>query len=111
MPLADVHGVHIYYEVTEDGLPLVFSHEFAGTYKSWEPQVRFFSRRYKVITCNHRGFPPSEVLLDPTEYSQDILAEDLHQLLRCPGIERAYAGGCSMGAALLSVLDWLTWRW
>ena len=97
MPGAKVNGVNIYYEVTGDGFPLVLSHEFAGTYKSWESQVRFFSRRYQVVTYNHRGFPPSDVPEKASDYSQDILVEDLYQLLRHLGIKEAYVGGCSMG--------------
>jgi len=97
MPTAKLNGVNIYYEVTGEGFPLVFSHEFAGTYKSWEPQARFFSRRYKVITYNHRGFPPSDVPEKASDYSQNILVEDLYQLLRHLGIKEAYIGGCSMG--------------
>jgi pimeloyl-ACP methyl ester carboxylesterase len=97
MPIAKVNGVNLYYEVTGEGFPLVLSHEFAGTYQSWEPQVRFFSRRYQVITYNHRGFPPSEVPEKASDYSQDILVKDLHQLLRSLSIKQAYVGGCSMG--------------
>jgi len=92
-----VNGVNLYYEVTGEGFPLVLSHEFAGTCKSWEPQVRFFSRRYQVITYNQRGFPPSDVPQKASDYSQDILIEDLYQLLRYLGIKQAYVGGCSMG--------------
>ena len=97
MPTAIVNGVKLYYEVTGEGFPLVLSHEFAGTYKSWEPQVRFFSRRYQVITYNHRGFPPSAVPSKEAAYSQEILVEDLHQLLHHLGIKQAFVGGCSMG--------------
>lgn len=97
MPTAKVNGVSLYYEVTGEGFPLVLSHEFADTYKSWEPQVRFFSRRYQVITYNHRGFPPSEVPEEASAYSQDILVEDLCQLLHHLGVKQAYVGGCSMG--------------
>ncbi|MBL7125597.1 MAG: alpha/beta hydrolase [Dehalococcoidales bacterium] len=97
MPRAKVNGVNLYYEVTGDGFPLVLSHEFAGTYKSWEPQVRFFSRSYQVITYNHRGFPPSDVPEKASDYSQDMLVADLYQLLRYLGINEAYVGGCSMG--------------
>jgi len=97
MPKVKVNGVSLYYEITGGGFPLVLSHEFAGTYKSWEPQVRFFSRRYQVITYNHRGFPPSEVPEKASDYSQDILVEDLYQLLRHLSIEQAYVGGCSLG--------------
>ena len=97
MPTVHVNGVELYYEVTGDGFPLVFSHEFAGDYRSWEPQVNFFSRHYQVITYNHRGYPPSEVPTDPEAYSQDILVEDLHQLLRHLKISKAHIVGLSMG--------------
>ena len=59
MPTFSANGVDIFYEVTGQGFPLVWGHEFAGDYRSWEPQVRFFSRRYRVITYNARGYPPS----------------------------------------------------
>ncbi|MCH8864354.1 MAG: alpha/beta fold hydrolase [Chloroflexi bacterium] len=100
MPIANVNGVNLYYETTGEGFPLVLSHEFAGTCQSWEPQVRFFSRRYRVITYNHRGFPPSDVPEAASSYSQDILVEDLYQLLRYLKIKEAYIGGCSMGGGV-----------
>ena len=97
MPTAHVNGVDIYYEVTGKGFPLVWSHEFAGDFRSWEPQVRFFSRRYQTITYNARGYPPSEVPAEPEAYSQENAVEDLYQLLRHLGIEQAYVCGLSMG--------------
>jgi 3-oxoadipate enol-lactonase len=51
----------LYYEDTGKGTPLVFVHEFSGDSRSWEAQVRFFSRRYRCITFNARGYPPSDV--------------------------------------------------
>lgn len=97
MPHAKVNGTELYYEETGEGFPLVWSHEFAGDYRSWEPQVRYFSRRYRVITYNNRGYPPSAVLEDAGAYSNEILVEDLYHLLRHLGIEQAHVGGLSMG--------------
>jgi pimeloyl-ACP methyl ester carboxylesterase len=97
VPKAKVNGVNLYYEVTGEGFPLVLSHEFGGNYRSWDPQVKYFSRYYQVITYNHRGFPPSDVPEDPTAYSQEELVEDLHQLLHHLGIKQAYIGGLSLG--------------
>lgn len=97
MPSAQVNGVEIYYEESGSGFPLVWSHEFGGDYRSWEPQVRYFARRYRNITYNNRGYPPSSVPADPAAYSQDILIEDLYQLLRHLGIEQAHVAGLSMG--------------
>lgn len=97
MPTAKVNGVELYYEVAGEGFPLVWSHEFGGNCRSWDTQVSFFSRRYRVVTYNSRGFPPSEVPPEGSAYSQPILVEDLYQLLRHLGIQQAYVGGLSMG--------------
>jgi pimeloyl-ACP methyl ester carboxylesterase len=100
MPMARVNGVELYYEETGEGYPLILSHEFAGDYRSWEPQVRFFSRRYRVITWNYRGYPPSEVPEDAGAYSEEQLVEDLYGLLGHLGIEQAHIAGLSMGGAI-----------
>ena len=97
MPRAKINGVNLHYEATGDGFPLIFVHEYAGGYESWDVQVKFFSRKHRVITYNARGYPPSDVPQDPEAYSQDIAVEDLHQLLRHLGIEEAYICGLSMG--------------
>ena len=52
-------GVKLYYEETGSGTPIVFVHEFAGDSRSYEPQVRYFSRRYRCVNYNARGYPPS----------------------------------------------------
>jgi pimeloyl-ACP methyl ester carboxylesterase len=97
MPLAPIHGINLYYEITGRGYPLLFSHEFAGDYRSWEPQVRFFSRRYQVITYNARGYPPSDVPEDVQAYSQAQVAEDIVLLMRYLNIAQAHLVGLSMG--------------
>ncbi|MFQ5829434.1 MAG: alpha/beta fold hydrolase [Candidatus Methylomirabilia bacterium] len=98
MPRVTVNGAELYYEETGEGFPLIWSHEFAGDYRSWEPQVRYFARRYRVITYNSRGYPPSAVPDDPAAYRNEILVDDLHRLLPHLGIEQAHVGGLSMGA-------------
>ena len=97
MPMASVNGIKLYYEVTGSGYPLLFSHEFAGDYRSWEPQVRYFSRRYQVITYNARGYPPSEVPEDLHAYSQEQAADDIVGLMRHLSIAQAHLVGLSMG--------------
>jgi len=97
MPYASADGVKLYYEETGSGFPVVFVHEFAGDYRSWEPQVRFFSRRYRCITYNARGYPPSDVPEDLSAYSQAIAAEDITHVLRHLKIAQAHVIGLSMG--------------
>ena len=97
MPKFPVNGVEIYYEVHGEGFPLLWSHEFAGDYSSWEPQVNFFSRRYQVITYSARGYLPSDIPHVPTDYSQEQSVEDVRTLMERLNIEQAYIGGLSMG--------------
>jgi pimeloyl-ACP methyl ester carboxylesterase len=100
MPRARVNGIELEYAEAGDGFPLVLCHEFAGSMESWAPQVHVFARRYRVITYNARGYPPSDVPREPETYSQDIAVEDLYGLLRFLGIEQAHVGGLSMGGSL-----------
>ncbi len=99
MSKALINGVNLYYEVYGEGFPLIWSHEFAGDCRSWEPQVRFFTRRYQVIVYNARGYPPSDVPTDLDSYSQKHSVEDLRGLLQHLGIGHAHIGGLSMGGS------------
>jgi pimeloyl-ACP methyl ester carboxylesterase len=90
-------GVALHTEVTGTGTPLLFVHEFAGDHRSWEPQVRHFSRAYACITYAARGYPPSEVPADPAVYSQDRAVADAVAVLDGLGAGRAHVVGLSMG--------------
>jgi pimeloyl-ACP methyl ester carboxylesterase len=97
MSLLTADGVRLHYEVTGEGTPVVFVHEFSGDHRSWEPQVRYLSRRYRCVTYAARGYPPSDVPADPARYSQDIAVSDLLALLDHLEVERAHLVGLSMG--------------
>lgn len=97
MAYADAGGVALYYEAAGSGFPIVFVHEFAGDYRSWEPQVRFFSRRYRCVRFNARGYPPSAVPEDQSAYSQDIATDDIAAVMHAAGLKRAHIVGISMG--------------
>jgi len=99
MPIAQVNGVGIHYEVAGTGFPLVWAHEWGGCSASWDPQVRCLARYYRVITYDARGYPPSEVPVADEAYSQEIAVADLHGLLLHLGISEAYVGGLSMGGS------------
>ncbi len=90
-------GVKLYYEEAGSGIPILFVHEFAGDHRSWEPQLRFFSRAYRTIAYNARGYPPSDVPADPSRYSQARARDDAIAVLDHLGIDRAHVVGLSMG--------------
>src|SRR5262249_29216887 len=74
-------GVKLYYEEVGAGIPIVFVHEFAGDVRSWEPQLRYFGRRYRCIAYNARGYPPSDVPGTVDKYSQDRARDDIRAVL------------------------------
>jgi len=91
-------GVKLYYEETGTGDPILFLHEFGGHHLSWEPQVRYFSRRYRCISYAARGWPPSDIPESVDAYSQERAADDAAAVLRGLGIAKAHLVGLSMGA-------------
>jgi pimeloyl-ACP methyl ester carboxylesterase len=90
-------GIKLYYEETGTGIPIVFVHEFAGDCRSYETQVRHFSRYYRCIAFNARGYPPSDVPRDGERYSQDRARDDIRAVLDALKIDKAHIVGLSMG--------------
>ncbi len=98
MPYATTSdAVRLYYEEAGTGDALVFVHEYAGDLRSWEPQIRFFSRRYRCVVFNARGFPPSDVPGDQIMYSQKHACDDVLAIVDHLEIESAHIVGLSMG--------------
>ena len=91
-------GVDLHYEEAGTGTPVVFAHEFAGDCRSWEPQLRFFARRYRCIAFNARGYPPSRVPSDPGAYGQDRATADIAAVISALDLAPAHVVGLSMGA-------------
>ncbi|MGE5526588.1 MAG: alpha/beta fold hydrolase [Rhodospirillaceae bacterium] len=98
MPYADSDGVRLYYEEVGKGTPIVFVHEFSGDLRSWEAQIQHFSRRYRCIAYNARGYAPSDVPTTPSKYSPSLAVEDLAAVMRAASVKKAHIMGCSMGS-------------
>jgi pimeloyl-ACP methyl ester carboxylesterase len=90
-------NVKLYYEETGKGIPIVFIHEFAGDCRSYEPQVRHFSKYYRCITFNARGYPPSDVPIGGDQYSQERARDDIRSVVDALKIDKAHIVGLSMG--------------
>ncbi len=91
-------GVKLYYEESGQGTPILFVHEFMGEYRSWEAQVRYFSRRYRCIAFNARGYPPSDVPSRVEDYSFEHQRAGILAVLDGLKIDKAHIVGLSMGA-------------
>ena len=97
MPYANAADIKLYYEEAGKGVPIVFVHEFADDLHSWAPQMQYFSRRYRCIAFNARGYPPSDVPKSVSKYSQAIATDDIAHMMRHLKIRKAHVIGCSMG--------------
>ncbi len=91
-------GVKLYTETTGEGDAIIFVHEFAGHHLSWETQIRYFSRCYRCISYQARGWPPSDVPPNVESYSQARAADDIADVMRGLGVDKAHVVGLSMGA-------------
>ena len=90
-------NVKLFYESTGKGEPIIFVHEFAGDYRSWEPQINYLSRYYQCISFCARGYPPSEVPENESSYSQERAWRDILSVMDNLKIEKAHIVGLSMG--------------
>ena len=90
-------NIKLFYDTNGDGEPIIFVHEFAGDYRSWEPQVNYFSRYNQCITFCARGYSPSDVPKDEINYSQERAWKDIISIMDNLKIETAHVVGLSMG--------------
>jgi pimeloyl-ACP methyl ester carboxylesterase len=91
-------GQRLYYEEAGQGPVLLFVHEFAGDHRSWEPQMRYFSRSHRCIAYSARGYLPSSVPEHVEDYSQWRVSQDIVCVLDALGLQQAHVVGLSMGA-------------
>lgn len=91
-------GTKLFVEECGSGTAIVFVHEYAADYRTWEPQLRYFSRQHRCVTYSQRGYPPSDVPADPARYSQDLARDDVIAVMDALGIDKAHVVGHSMGA-------------
>ncbi len=97
MPYAQSSEAKLYFEETGSGYPVLFVHEFGGDHRSWDHQVSWFSRHYRCIAFNARGFPPSDVPGGNAAYGYEHAAADIAAVMRHLDIDRAHIVGLSMG--------------
>ncbi|QKP78751.1 alpha/beta fold hydrolase [Methyloligella sp. GL2] len=90
-------GIALHTESYGHGAPLIFVHEFGGSYWSWEPQISHFSRRFQCVTFAARGYPPSDIPKQTEQYSQNRAADDIIAVMDGLGIKQAHLAGLSMG--------------
>ena len=94
-----INGTRLYYEIKGQGQPLVFVHTFTLDNRMWDDQFYFFSKFYRCIRYDIRGYGQSA--LPGTE--PYTFQDDLKLLLFSLNIsEPVILVGLSMGARIAS---------
>ncbi|WP_426502541.1 alpha/beta fold hydrolase [Dactylosporangium sp. McL0621] len=88
--------VNIYYEDHGSGTPVVLSHGYPLSGRSWEKQVpQLLAAGYRVIAYDRRGWGNSSQ--PATGYDYDTFASDVNELLTQLDVRGAILVGHSMG--------------
>lgn len=86
----------IYFEESGEGIPIVFLHGFALDNRIWDNQFKYFSRTYRAIRYDLRGFGKSSLPTDQ-KYSHH---EDLLFLVNSLHVTKSIITGLSLGGAI-----------
>lgn len=95
MPQTKVRTAPLYYETYGAGEPVILIPGFGAGMWIWFKQIPVLSQRFRVIAFDPRGIARSNG--DDSFASMATLAEDVGELLRTLGIERAHIIGASFG--------------
>jgi len=92
------NGIDINYAIEGKGPWLTLSHSLACNLHMWDEEAKRLSRRYKVLRYDTRGHGASGATAGA--YTLDLLADDLHGLLRALGVQSTHFVGLSMGGMI-----------
>ena len=93
---AEVNRTRLYYEIAGKGEPLVLIHGLFLNNEMWDDQLQEFSKQYKVIRYDMRGYGKSNNPKEDEPYSNH---EDLKALLDYLKIPNANILGLSLGGS------------
>ena len=89
----------IYIEDTGKGFPLVLVHGFLGSSKTWQPQINFFKKNFRVIAPDLPGFGKSKNI--KSHNSIKSIANLLVNCLKEKKIDKYNLLGHSMGGMIV----------
>ncbi|WP_202081036.1 alpha/beta fold hydrolase [Caldalkalibacillus salinus] len=94
-----------YYEIhgQENKEWLILLHGAGGSTRMWYKQVQAFAKHFKVLVYDIRGHGETlkQMPVDEADYSFDMAAHDLKQLLQQLNIKQAHFCGVSFGTMIL----------
>ncbi len=92
----ELDGGQLYYEIAGEGDTLVLAHAGFVDSGMWDAQWQDFTRHFRVIRYDMRGYGQSSPVSGPVSRR-----DELYQLLKHLDVERAYLLGCSMSGEMM----------
>lgn len=98
MPYSTRNGVRVYYEVAGEGTPFVMLHANPCDHRMWMYQISHFSRRFRVIAPDMRGYGRTDKVETP--FAFDALIDDVLGICEQEHVTGGILAGASMGSKM-----------
>ena len=77
----NVNGIRMHYVTMGNGPLIVFLHGFPEFWYSWRYQIPFFSKHFKVVVPDMRGYSETERPAEIYQYRIEKLVRDIVELI------------------------------
>src|SRR5271166_2812118 len=94
---AGVNGVRLHYVTAGTGKLLLFLHGFPEFWYEWKRQLEEFSRDFRVVAPDMRGYNLSSKPAGVDQYKLDFLLEDVRALVQHLGCDKCILAGHDWG--------------
>ncbi|MDN4523982.1 alpha/beta fold hydrolase [Fictibacillus fluitans] len=95
-----VNGVNLHYVEKGEGELMLFLHGFPYFWHCWHNQLEEFSKDYRVVAVDMRGYNTSDKPEDISSYEMPVLLEDVKQLIEAFGEKECILVGHDWGGAI-----------
>lgn len=95
-----VNNIKLHYMEEGSGEVVLLLHGFPEFWYSWRKQIPVLAEKFRVIAADMRGYNLSDKPQGISNYSIDVLADDIAGLIRSLGVERVNLVGHDWGGAV-----------
>lgn len=95
-----VNGVRLHCAVAGSGPLLLLLHGFPEFWYSWREQIPVLAEHFTVVAPDLRGYNDSDKPPRISDYTTEVLVEDVVQLIHSFGYEHAVVAGHDWGGAI-----------
>jgi pimeloyl-ACP methyl ester carboxylesterase len=97
---ADLNGIRLHYVTAGKGKLILFLHGFPEFWYAWKHQLREFSRDYKAVALDMRGYNLSDKPAGVEQYQTKYLVEDIRAFAEHLGCKKFILVGHDWGGAV-----------